>query len=86
MARSALNTPRAPAIPTWLTALFPRSFIEIARRRIVEFIGAGLIILALALSVALLTYHHADPSFNSAADGPAKNVIGLVGSYTADIM
>ncbi|MBT3916488.1 MAG: cell division protein FtsK, partial [Rhodospirillaceae bacterium] len=86
MARSALNTPRAPAIPTWLTALFPRSFIEIARRRIVEFIGAGLIILALALSVALLTYHHADPSFNSAADGPAKNVIGLVGAYTADIM
>jgi len=86
MARSALNTPRAPAIPAWLTALFPQSFIEIARRRLVEFLGAGLIVLALALIVALLTYHHADPSFNSAADGPAKNVMGLLGAYTSDIL
>ncbi len=86
MVRSALSSPHAPAIPVWLTALFPQSFIEIARRRIVEFLGVGLIFLALALIIALLSYHHADPSFNSAADGPAKNVMGLAGAYTSDIM
>ncbi|MBT3991305.1 MAG: cell division protein FtsK [Rhodospirillaceae bacterium] len=98
MARSAVNSSpgsslgigssaahRTP-ISTLLTNLFPASFVAIAQRRLVEIIGGGLILFGFTLIVALLSYHHADPSLNSAAEGPARNVLGLVGSYSADIM
>jgi len=86
MARSALNPARTTSVSTLLAALFPQSFIEIMRRRAVEFFGLGLILLALALIIAILSYHHADPSLNSASEGPVKNILGLVGAYSSDIL
>ena len=100
MARSALNpssgagiqgssrrtTSRTTPISKLLANLFPAAFIEMASRRLVEIIGGGLILLALALVVSLLSYHHAGPSLNSAALGPTKNILGIIGAYSADIM
>ncbi|MCX8023149.1 MAG: DNA translocase FtsK 4TM domain-containing protein [Syntrophorhabdaceae bacterium] len=51
-----------------------------------ELIGVGLSGLFIFLLVSLLTYHPLDPSFNTLASGPVKNLCGRAGSYTADMM
>ena len=49
---------------------------------------AGVIILLLAvlLAVALISYRSADPSLNTAAGGPVRNLIGLGGAWAADLL
>jgi DNA segregation ATPase FtsK/SpoIIIE, S-DNA-T family len=86
MARSAPTVNQATPVSALLANLFPASFVEMAGRRIVEFIGGALILLGTALTIAILSYHHADPSLNSAAAGPANNIFGSAGAYTADLM
>ena len=50
-------------------------------------IGAVLLGLAtLALALALITYHPSDPSFSTAAGGPAKNMLGGAGAWVADML
>jgi S-DNA-T family DNA segregation ATPase FtsK/SpoIIIE len=46
----------------------------------------ALIILALLLATALITYRPSDPAMNTAAAGPARNLIGAPGAWTSDIM
>ncbi|PHS23882.1 MAG: cell division protein FtsK [Robiginitomaculum sp.] len=38
------------------------------------------------LFLSVLTHAPLDPSFNSAADGPAHNIAGLAGAYVSDIL
>ncbi len=78
MARTALHPAR--------TALLPAGLVDVIKRRIVKFSGLALIILALFWLVALFSYHHADPSLNSATNNPARNLLGLAGAYTADLL
>jgi S-DNA-T family DNA segregation ATPase FtsK/SpoIIIE len=50
-------------------------------------IGAiGLTIGAVLLTLALFSYEPSDPSLNTAAGGPARNLLGAPGSWLADIL
>jgi DNA segregation ATPase FtsK/SpoIIIE, S-DNA-T family len=63
-------------------------FVPTGNRRLNELIGFLLCVSALLLFLALVSYSPLDPSWNSAssltAAHPARNWIGVVGSYTAD--
>ncbi|RMH62538.1 MAG: DNA translocase FtsK [Zetaproteobacteria bacterium] len=41
---------------------------------------------ALVLALSLYSYHPGDPSLNHATTAPVRNLMGLVGSYTADML
>ncbi|MEQ8965463.1 MAG: DNA translocase FtsK 4TM domain-containing protein [Azospirillaceae bacterium] len=57
------------------------------RRRGQEAAGALLIGAALALALALATYHPGDPSWNTTGRaGPIGNLLGTAGSYPADLL
>jgi DNA segregation ATPase FtsK/SpoIIIE, S-DNA-T family len=51
-----------------------------------EILGIGLLGIFIFLLVSLLSYHPLDPSFNTLAEGAAKNLCGKVGSYITDIL
>ncbi|HXV24682.1 MAG TPA: DNA translocase FtsK 4TM domain-containing protein [Alphaproteobacteria bacterium] len=55
-------------------------------RRLMELIGGALVLAALALLLALLSYDPADPSANVATDRPAANLMGWTGAFVADWM
>ena len=48
--------------------------------------GIVLLLLTLAVAVALASYHSGDPSLNTAAAGPAKNLLGDPGAVVADLL
>ncbi|MCX5812548.1 MAG: DNA translocase FtsK 4TM domain-containing protein [Proteobacteria bacterium] len=51
-----------------------------------EILGIGLLGVFIFLLVSLLSYYPLDPSFNTLAEGAAKNLCGKVGSYITDIL
>ena len=55
-------------------------------RRSAELGGGVLILVALALGLALASYHVLDPSLNTATAGPVRNLLGAPGAYLADLM
>jgi S-DNA-T family DNA segregation ATPase FtsK/SpoIIIE len=68
-------------------------FTPTRHRRLNQCIGLGMIVAALLLLLALLSYHPSDPSLNTAAipqlskaAHPAQNWIGVVGSWTSDLL
>ena len=61
-----------------------QSIVGFFRRRLMEAIGVGLVLLGIAYLLALLSADAGDPSFNHAVDSPARNLIGLPGAYIAD--
>ncbi len=67
--------------------LFPPLVAAFLRRRLYEGMGAALVITAILICVALLTYNPADPSYNTASENVnALNWLGTSGSYFADLM
>ena len=48
--------------------------------------AAGLFLLAAGLLLALASYRSGDPSFNTAAGGPAANLLGTPGALIADLL
>ncbi|MDF7774156.1 DNA translocase FtsK 4TM domain-containing protein [Sphingomonas sp. AOB5] len=48
--------------------------------------GVALFLGVLLLSLALISYHAQDPSLNTAAAGPARNMIGAPGAWVSDIL
>ena len=48
--------------------------------------AVALFAITLALAVALVSYHSGDPSFDTAAGGPAKNWLGAPGAFAADLL
>ena len=48
--------------------------------------GAALIAVALAVALALVTYHPSDPAINTAAAGPVLNWAGDTGAYASDLL
>jgi len=48
--------------------------------------GIALLLLALLLVLALASYRPSDPSMMTAAAGPARNLVGGAGAWTADLM
>jgi S-DNA-T family DNA segregation ATPase FtsK/SpoIIIE len=68
-------------------------FTPTRHRRLNQCIGLLMIVAALLLLLALLSYHPSDPSLNTAAipqititAHPAQNWIGVVGSWTSDLL
>jgi S-DNA-T family DNA segregation ATPase FtsK/SpoIIIE len=66
-----------------------RAFIPTANRRLNELIGFLMLVFALLLVLALVSYSPLDPSFNTAATPPAvrpaHNWIGIFGAVTSDL-
>ncbi|CAN5157738.1 hypothetical protein BH09PSE3_BH09PSE3_18270 [soil metagenome] len=46
----------------------------------------ALIVLAVLLATALITYRPSDPAMNTSAAGPARNFVGAPGAWTSDIL
>jgi S-DNA-T family DNA segregation ATPase FtsK/SpoIIIE len=59
---------------------------QFLRRRLVELRGAAWLAGALALLLALLSFHTTDPSLNQATAVPTHNLLGLPGAYLADLL
>ena len=68
------------------TAIFPPGVTEFLYRRAVEALGILVAVAGGAVIVALATYHPSDPSFNTAAAGAARNLLGGLGAWTADLL
>jgi len=73
---------------TSFTALdcIPDPLRAFAVRRAAELAGIALVVGTGALALALLTWSVEDPSFNHATDGPVRNLLGLPGAITADLV
>jgi S-DNA-T family DNA segregation ATPase FtsK/SpoIIIE len=55
----------------------PDAAREALRRRLRETAGAGLILVAVLLALALATWSVADPSLSHATNAPVRNGLGL---------
>jgi DNA segregation ATPase FtsK/SpoIIIE, S-DNA-T family len=58
---------------------------DVARRRLAEIVGFGLLAVSLAATLALMSWSVRDPSLNHAADGPVRNWFGHGGAIVADV-
>jgi DNA segregation ATPase FtsK/SpoIIIE, S-DNA-T family len=56
------------------------------KRRLLETLGWGLLLAALLLTAALASYRPGDPSLDTAASGPAQNLLGQDGAVLADLL
>ncbi|MES2444072.1 MAG: DNA translocase FtsK 4TM domain-containing protein [Pseudomonadota bacterium] len=64
-----------------------RDTMKAGARRSGALIGGSLLFLGvLVLSLALASFHAQDPSLNTAAGGPARNLMGPFGAWMADIL
>ncbi len=61
-------------------------FNDVMRRRLRELAGIGMIGLAFTGATALATWSVQDPSLSHATNAPVRNMIGLQGAITADLM
>jgi DNA segregation ATPase FtsK/SpoIIIE, S-DNA-T family len=64
--------------------MFALKHPSVKKRWIARFMGAALLAAALFVSLSLVSYNAADPSFNRAAEGEASNWAGMPGAYIAD--
>ena len=81
MATVATRAPKRELGPDWRDALR-----DSLRRLIVRVVGAFLLGLSIAAAIALATHSPTDPSFTTAAGGPATNWMGSVGAYASDAL
>ncbi len=56
------------------------------RARLQELAGIGFLALTFATVISLATHNPGDPSLNSRVDAPARNFLGLFGSYLSDLL
>jgi len=89
--RGAAPGPAAPSPGRGLSKgrLLPDGALLFLKRRLREAGGLAVIGAALALSAALASYNSRDPSFSTAVPDEAavvRNVLGLPGAYTADLL
>jgi DNA segregation ATPase FtsK/SpoIIIE, S-DNA-T family len=63
--------------------LFDQNTQAALERRGKELLGAGLILLGVLVSMVLGSWSSDDPSFLSATDAPAQNMLGSFGAYVA---
>ncbi|MBX3453363.1 DNA translocase FtsK [Ferrovibrio sp.] len=68
------------------TRFLPQGFDQFLRDRAREGIGVLLLGMGFLLSLALATYHPADPNLNHATNSPALNWLGLPGAYLSDVL
>jgi S-DNA-T family DNA segregation ATPase FtsK/SpoIIIE len=56
------------------------------RRRMHEIVGLALLALAAITALALATWSVQDPSLSHATNAPVRNMLGLTGAISADLM
>lgn len=69
-----------------LMSRLPEPIREMLARRLRELTGLGLIALACAAALALATWSVQDPSLSHATSKPVRNILGLPGAITADLL
>ena len=77
---------RASSAQSASASFLPDSVSTMLKKRLTELAGIGLMVLAITLALALVTFNHADPSANTGTGGIATNMVGLAGAYVADIL
>jgi S-DNA-T family DNA segregation ATPase FtsK/SpoIIIE len=55
-------------------------------RRLSEIAGIGLIVIAISIALALVTWSVQDPNFNQAVNRPVSNLLGRPGAVLSDVM
>ncbi len=65
---------------------FPEQLRSAIKRFWTKLQGTGVILLAFALALALVSYRPTDPSFNAASSGATANLLGSTGSAVADMV
>ena len=66
--------------------LFDQNTRTALERRGRELLGAGLILLGLAVAMMLASFSPDDPGFLAASDAPAQNMLGPFGAYAASAL
>ncbi len=66
--------------------LFDQGTRMALERRGKELLGAGLVLLGLAVAMMLVSFTPDDPGFLAATDAPAQNLLGLPGAYIASAL
>ncbi len=74
------------AVSSQARRLFSPGLRAQLRRRLAEFVAIMLGLAGLTLLVALVSYHPADPSFDTASDGRVLNFAGPLGAQIADVL
>ncbi|MCE2491215.1 MAG: DNA translocase FtsK 4TM domain-containing protein [Alphaproteobacteria bacterium] len=64
--------------------ILPRGLSDFVRRRAVETLGLGVLIVAIGFALSLLSYAPEDPNFNNATGRAHGNLLGLPGAYGAE--
>jgi S-DNA-T family DNA segregation ATPase FtsK/SpoIIIE len=59
---------------------------DLVRRRLREMLGIALVVAAILLAAALASWSVQDPSLSHATVNPVRNLLGLPGAITADLM
>jgi len=59
---------------------------DMLHRRLREIVGVGLIVTAMLLAAALASWSVQDPSLSHATVNPVRNLLGLPGAISADLM
>ena len=67
-------------------ALLPPTALKKLKCLFIESTGITLILAALVLTGSLSTYHHSDPSFNTASKGVTQNILGPAGAHATDLL
>src|SRR5580692_7925889 len=62
------------------------SLRDLVRRRLREMLGIALVVGAILLAAALASWSVQDPSLSHATVNPVRNLLGLPGAITADLM
>ena len=75
-----ISMPAAVA-PTWRERTH-----ALARRGSAMTASLAMFALVFAIGFSLASYHSGDPALNTAAAGPARNLLGTPGAWTADIL
>lgn len=67
-------------------SLLPESVSTFFSKTLIRLWGSALIVLFIAALAAFGSYDINDPSFNTAVEGPVTNLMGIAGSWSADIL
>ena len=73
------------ATDTGKTGFLPQGAGAFLRRRARQAIGLALMLVGVWSLAALVSYNPGDPSLNTAADGPVRNLMGRPGATLADL-
>ena len=74
------------AIDRGIESIFSDSMRDTLWRRLRELTGLALIAAAIALALALATWSVQDPSLSHATNTPMRNLLGISGAVTADLL